>query len=499
MLTMPEPAPGRAARRPARHPGQGPRRGGGARRRRGPRRRGAAPSWACRCGRAGSACAAPTKDVVGELDVPVHGRRQRDPRRATSSCSTPTARPWSPPSAPTRCSRPRSRARRRRRVKRGQARRRARCPTSSTGCADGGRERDRPPRPGRAAHAEGRGEPALLRRRPGHGGRARGRRLGRTCAAGATTSAGRSSSPSPTTSGMGVLGLRAWSPEALERRVAAVEAAGPRRGLDRRRPRPRPSYRFRDPDGHASSSTTSASATSRPPHLRPSLKNQPQRYIGRGCAVKRLDHVNVLAADVRANREFCVDALGYRLYERDRARRRQRGRRVDERVDRRARADLHARRPRRPRPPAPPRLLGRHARGVPARRRHLARRTASRSRRRRPSTRSRRASSSTASSPAATGSRSPPAATSSTPPTSRASCGPRRAGQGPGLGRQDRGELPHLRHAAARLTYSAARQTTVASSSSSSPLASSTARWTLRTVSAAEPSSESSAACATSS
>ena len=28
------------------------------------------------------------------------------------------------------------------------------------------------------------------------------------------------------TSGMGVLGLRAWSPEALERRVAAVEAAG---------------------------------------------------------------------------------------------------------------------------------------------------------------------------------------------------------------------------------------------------------------------------------
>src|SRR3954465_2453071 len=28
------------------------------------------------------------------------------------------------------------------------------------------------------------------------------------------------------TSGMGVLGLRAWSPEALERRVALVEAAG---------------------------------------------------------------------------------------------------------------------------------------------------------------------------------------------------------------------------------------------------------------------------------
>jgi hypothetical protein len=45
--------------------------------------------------------------------------------------------------------------------------------------------------------------------------------------------------------------------------------------------------------------------------------------------------------------------------------------------------------------------------------------------------------------------------------------------------------------------YSTARQTTVASSLSSSRHASSAARWTLRTVSAAEPSSESSAASAT--
>ena len=32
--------------------------------------------------------------------------------------------------------------------------------------------------------------------------------------------------------------------------------------------------------------------------------------------MKRLDHVNVLAADVRANREFAQELLGYRLYER---------------------------------------------------------------------------------------------------------------------------------------------------------------------------------------
>src|SRR5262249_61131439 len=45
-------------------------------------------------------------------------------------------------------------------------------------------------------------------------------------------------------------------------------------------------------------------------------RTQPRRQVGRGPAVKRLDHVNILAADVRANREFAQDVLGYRLYER---------------------------------------------------------------------------------------------------------------------------------------------------------------------------------------
>ena len=40
------------------------------------------------------------------------------------------------------------------------------------------------------------------------------------------------------------------------------------------------------------------------------------RPARRAAAVKRLDHVNVLAADVRASREFAQEALTYRLYER---------------------------------------------------------------------------------------------------------------------------------------------------------------------------------------
>jgi catechol 2,3-dioxygenase len=118
------------------------------------------------------------------------------------------------------------------------------------------------------------------------------------------------------TSGMACCGLRAWSPEALERRVAAVEATGLGEGWTEGSRGRGPGYRFRDPDGHRFELYYEVERYDPPEHLRPSLKNQPQRYTGRGAAVKRLDHVNVLAADVRASREFAQQALDYRLYER---------------------------------------------------------------------------------------------------------------------------------------------------------------------------------------
>jgi catechol 2,3-dioxygenase len=118
------------------------------------------------------------------------------------------------------------------------------------------------------------------------------------------------------TSGMGILGLRMWSPEALERRVAMVQATGLGIGwTDGDRDRG-PSYRATDPDGHVFELYHECARHQPPPDRGPALKNVPGRYTGRGCAVKRLDHINLLAADVRASRDFCVDTLGYRLYER---------------------------------------------------------------------------------------------------------------------------------------------------------------------------------------
>lgn len=116
-------------------------------------------------------------------------------------------------------------------------------------------------------------------------------------------------------SGIGHLALRAWSSAALERRVAAVEATGLGRGwVDGDRAHG-PAYRFTDPDGHVMELLYEADRYEPPEHLVPSWRNQPQRYVGRGVAVKRLDHVNLLARDVAACRRFACDALGYRHYE----------------------------------------------------------------------------------------------------------------------------------------------------------------------------------------
>ena len=116
--------------------------------------------------------------------------------------------------------------------------------------------------------------------------------------------------------GLGHVALRTWSPEALERRVAAIEPTGRGEGWIDGDVGHGPAYRFTDPDNHVFELYYEAERYVPPDHLRPSWRNQPQRYVGRGCAVKRLDHVNVLAADVRANREFAEELLGYRLYER---------------------------------------------------------------------------------------------------------------------------------------------------------------------------------------
>jgi len=115
--------------------------------------------------------------------------------------------------------------------------------------------------------------------------------------------------------GVGCVAWRATSPAALERRAAALEAAGLGMGWsngDFGRGR---SFRFRDPDGHRMEIYYEEERYKAPAAERSSLRNQPQKYPGRGVGVGRSDHLALLASDVAANRRFATELLGFQLRE----------------------------------------------------------------------------------------------------------------------------------------------------------------------------------------
>jgi catechol 2,3-dioxygenase len=105
------------------------------------------------------------------------------------------------------------------------------------------------------------------------------------------------------------------SPEALDRRVAAIEAAGYGIGWDDGDLGHGPAYRFKDPFGHLFEVYWDTHKYQAPPEERPALKNLAQRYHGRGCCPRRLDHLNLLAEDVTVFRDFMQTCLGSRVTE----------------------------------------------------------------------------------------------------------------------------------------------------------------------------------------
>lgn len=117
------------------------------------------------------------------------------------------------------------------------------------------------------------------------------------------------------TSGLRRTALRTASQEALERRVRAVEEAGLGLGWREGDTGIGPTYLCTDPDGHEIELYWETERYQPPEHLRPALKNQAQAYPGRGVCVRRLDHVNFLAARAEPNGAFVRDRLGGRVTE----------------------------------------------------------------------------------------------------------------------------------------------------------------------------------------
>ena len=115
--------------------------------------------------------------------------------------------------------------------------------------------------------------------------------------------------------GLGHVGLRARTPQALARRVAALEAAGHGGAWTDGDLGHGPAYRFRDPDGHPYEVYYETEWFDPSPEQRPRLHNQAQRFPARGANIRRLDHYNLVARDLAANRRFLGDLLGFRLTE----------------------------------------------------------------------------------------------------------------------------------------------------------------------------------------
>ena len=116
-------------------------------------------------------------------------------------------------------------------------------------------------------------------------------------------------------SGLGHMALRTTSPQALQRRVAALETSGFGLGWNDEDLGHGPAYQFTDPDGHRMEVYYETEWYEAPEHLRPALKNQASRFQDKGIGVRRIDHIALFASDVRANREFMQGALGGRLTE----------------------------------------------------------------------------------------------------------------------------------------------------------------------------------------
>jgi catechol 2,3-dioxygenase len=118
-----------------------------------------------------------------------------------------------------------------------------------------------------------------------------------------------------TRAGLGHAAFRARSADVLDKVVASVESSGARGEWRSHSFGHGPAYRFAGPDGHGIELYYETERFKPVGDQVPGFKNLPQRYCPRGIAPRRLDHINLLAQDIRACRLFFHDVLGLRVTE----------------------------------------------------------------------------------------------------------------------------------------------------------------------------------------
>lgn len=118
------------------------------------------------------------------------------------------------------------------------------------------------------------------------------------------------------TTGVGHIGYRAASAEALAAQVAIIQASGYRvHGWTEGDASHGPAFRFEDPFGHIFEIYWETVRYRPADADRPALKNMASRYTAQGAAPRRIDHLNLLASDVAEFRQFMETCLGSRVTE----------------------------------------------------------------------------------------------------------------------------------------------------------------------------------------
>lgn len=117
------------------------------------------------------------------------------------------------------------------------------------------------------------------------------------------------------TSGMEHVGFRTRSAEVLQSMVAALKAHGVQGKWIDDEFGHGPAFRVDGPDGHHVEIYYETDRFIATGADAPYFRNQPSKYRPRGIAPRRLDHINILAKDVKASREFFHQRLGMRVTE----------------------------------------------------------------------------------------------------------------------------------------------------------------------------------------
>jgi catechol 2,3-dioxygenase len=115
--------------------------------------------------------------------------------------------------------------------------------------------------------------------------------------------------------GLGHMAWRTSSQAALDRRVKALEGTGLGKSWSDGDLGHGPAYQFTTPDGHKTELLWDVEYWQAPENLRSPLLNRPQKRPLQGVPVRRIDHINLMASGVNANRDFLMEHLGFRLRE----------------------------------------------------------------------------------------------------------------------------------------------------------------------------------------